>query len=412
MRIYHGWYMVAVSALVYMLLLGSTYSAFGLFVLPVSAEFKLSRADINTALILVSMGSAVMSPFLGRLLDRFSSKRIMMISAVVFGLSLVGLGLSHSLWVNAAVLVVPLAAAFEGAGALTLSVFLARWFVAQRGRAMALAYIGASAGGIAVTPAIGLLIEHNGWRSALVTTGLVVGALLVMLAATLRDRPGPDDIEVKPAGPPVTAREPVGAPDKVRDIMARPQFWFVALGVALGTAVAQAITISIVPLALEGGLTMIQATTLVSVTATSAILGKLLLAWQGDRVDSATLLTGMFGLGALVNAALLYSESFPTLVGCAAVVGLTTGAISPTFYALLADRFGVPSFGTVRGLMAPIGSVLGIAGVRLAGEVYDRTGGYDALFAAFIGVELVAAVMLLATRFSPRAATVPLEAAT
>ena len=108
--------MVAVSALVYMLLLGSTYSAFGLFVLPVSAEFKLSRADINTALILVSMGSAVMSPFLGRLLDRFSSKRIMMISAVVFGLSLVGLGLSHSLWVNAAVLVVPLAAAFEGLG--------------------------------------------------------------------------------------------------------------------------------------------------------------------------------------------------------------------------------------------------------------------------------------------------------
>jgi hypothetical protein len=54
---------------------GSIYSAFGVFVLPVSTELKLSRAQMNTAIGLVSLGNAVLAPIVGWLLeDKFVRK--------------------------------------------------------------------------------------------------------------------------------------------------------------------------------------------------------------------------------------------------------------------------------------------------------------------------------------------------
>jgi hypothetical protein len=77
-RVYYGWYIVAASALVYMIVVGSTYSAFALVVLPVSAEFQLSRADVNTALIFLSIGSSLLAPAISQLLDRFPLRSAMM----------------------------------------------------------------------------------------------------------------------------------------------------------------------------------------------------------------------------------------------------------------------------------------------------------------------------------------------
>ena len=44
---YYGWYIVLVTAIMLMLVLGSSFSIFGLLVTPVSKEFGLSRADMD-----------------------------------------------------------------------------------------------------------------------------------------------------------------------------------------------------------------------------------------------------------------------------------------------------------------------------------------------------------------------------
>jgi hypothetical protein len=74
------------------------------------------------------------------------------------------------------------------------------------------------------------------------------------------------------------------------------------------------------------------------------------------------------------------------------------------FYTLLADRFGIASYGTVRGLAAPVTTMLSAVCVRFAGEVFDRTGGYELMFSCFVGLMLVAAVVIFATRFTKAAA--------
>jgi sugar phosphate permease len=408
---YYGWYIVAASALVYMILIGSTYSAFALFVLPVSREFALSRADMNTALILMNIGNSVLAPLVGRFLDRIPLRRAMVGFATLYAISMVALGLSPSIALSALILLIPLPAALIGTGTITMTMLVARWFTAQRGRAMALSILGMSLGGFILAPLIGLAIVSFGWRLALIISGLGGLAVLLMLSLVMRDRPAPGDSESgQSSSPPaVAAAGTAKAPAKIGTLLKRPDFWTIALSTALATAIIQAIAVSIVPLGLEGGLTMLQATSLVSATGGAAIAGKLLLSVFADRVDRIALMTAMFVLGSVVNAALLMNTGFYPLLACAAFLGLATGALMPVFYALLADRFGTETFGTVRGLTVPILAITGATAVRFAGEVYDRTKSYDLLFSVFIGLQLLAALLIYSTRFAGAEAPRPVS---
>src|SRR5688572_27889692 len=97
-------------------LIGSTFASFGVFVLPVSAELMLSRADMNSALILKNLGNAIFAPIIGRLLDRVRTRLVMIVCAIIFTLSFITLGLSRSLWLSAIVMGVGIPIAYMGAG--------------------------------------------------------------------------------------------------------------------------------------------------------------------------------------------------------------------------------------------------------------------------------------------------------
>src|SRR5579863_8947432 len=90
-RIGSQWRLVGVAMIVNMLMVGGIYSAFGLFVLPVSHELGLSRATMNTGLILINLGNTLLPPPIGWILDRVSERLAMVVGAVVLGLSFASL---------------------------------------------------------------------------------------------------------------------------------------------------------------------------------------------------------------------------------------------------------------------------------------------------------------------------------
>lgn len=402
--VYYGWYVVAMAMVIFTVLIGTTFAAFGVFVIPVSKELMLSRADINTALILKNLGNAVWAPIIGRLLDRVRAKPVMMACAIVFAMSFVGLGLSHSLWLSALIMGVGIPIAYLGAGSLTNTLLVARWFKAQRGRAMLLAGVGTSLGTMIGAPAAGFLVEAYGWRTTLMILGLAIGTLLATFALVLREQPGPNDIEVTrglvSAAPASDPSQSATSPMKVTTLFRTPHFWTIGLSTSMAFAASQGVIVSLVPFARETGLSMLQATGLVSILGATAIAGGLCASIVADKVDRVVLLSGLFVLEALVNAALLLDKSYTTFVACAGTLGIVSGIVVATFYALLADRFGTASFGTVRGTVFTLTGVMGMISVRFAGEVYDRTGGYDVMFGTFVVSHLAAAVLMFATRFS------------
>jgi predicted MFS family arabinose efflux permease len=293
-----------------------------------------------------------------------------------------------------------------------LSVLIARWFKAQRGRAMALTGVGMSLGAATMTPVVGLLVEHLGWRSALLAMGAGVGALLVALAFLLRDGPGPDEIETRQAPRVTVSAEPSAAALNFGSILRSPQFWSIGLSCAAAFAVNQTVSITLVPLGQEGGLTTIEAATLMSFLGVGAVAGSLLLALIADRLDRVVLLTTVLLLGAVLNAAVPHAHGYVPLAAISGLIGVTSAALPPTLFALLADRFGPASFGAVRGMTMPLNAVLGMIAVRFAGEAFDRTGGYQLTFETFAILQVAAAALMFASRYLGSASARPAPAPT
>lgn len=406
--IYFGWYVVAAAIVIYAVVLGSTFASFGLYILPVSEEFGLSRADINTGLIILNLGNATMAPVIGRLLDRVSVRKLMMTCGALLGFSMVAISLSHSLALDGALIAIPVAAGVLGGGTISVSVLLARWFSAYRGRALALAALGMSLGGIVVSPLVGHLIETHGWRTSLLVTGGGSGIIVLLLALLVRDWPGPDDVEVRnkaipesaePSAPPPPIE---GPPPSVLDFLRMRLFWTLVGGIALGGAIGQGVTISLVPIALEAGLTTMQGAVLISATGISGMVAMLALAAWGDRMDRTTLLALVLLSSVLPCALLLVAKTYLALIVTALILGFALAVVAPVYIALMADRFGLAAFGTVRGLMVPVMSLVGAVSVRFIGEVYDRSGGYEIGLWTYLVLGFVSAGMVYSTR--PRSA--------
>lgn len=401
MKAYYGWAIVAISALALALSVGASIQAYGMFILPVSQEFHLTRAQANTGAILFNVGMAVFGPVLGRTLDRRSARLMMVASAVLFGASLVVLGLSRSIGLSAAVIAVPLAAAAVAAGTVTSPTLVARWFTVYRARAMAIAMMGISLGPVIVVPLIGLLLEAVGWRRCLMLTGVGVGGMLMVLALLVRERPAAGDVEVRDtsASAGVIAPHPGdGMPLlSLGGLLRLPQFWTIALSTSLAFGIMQVVIVSLVPYAQGLGLTLNQGASLMSMYGASAILGAVVLAWLGDRFDRLWLLVVLMALFALAGASLLLAANYPATLVCTGVFGLVSGMITPTYLALLADRFGAASFGTVNGTASFLSTIISAACIRAAGDIYDRTGSYRLTFIAIGALGLLSAALMLMT---------------
>jgi MFS family permease len=397
MKIYYGWAIVAITILLYTLAVGASIQAYGVFVIPVSASFDLTRAEVNTGAIVLNIGMAMAAPIIGRMADRHSTRAIVAASAVAFGASLVLLGLSHSLWLSAVVLTIGLGGSVVGSATVTAPVLVARWFTAQRGRAMAISSIGVSAGPVVMIPLISLLVESVGWRQCLVILGLTIGAALLLLAALCRNAPGPRDQEPHLASA-CAGQAEAGRPLSMGHLLRLPQFWTIAVSAALAFALLTADIVTLVPFAQGEGLPATQAASVMSVYGGAALIGAMLFAWLGDRLDRVLVFAALsLGIG-VASGLLLFGHSYVAIVACTAMLGMAGGATAPAYLALLADGFGAASFGSASGMASFLSTFVSAIAIRFGGEVFDRTGSYRVMFVTFLGIGVFAAVLILATK--------------
>lgn len=410
MKIYYGWVIVAITILLYTLAVGASIQAYGVFVIPVSDSFHLTRAEVNTGAIVLNIGMALAAPIVGRLVDRHSVRTIMAASAVVFGASLVVLGLSQNLWLSTIVLTFGLGGAVVGSATVTAPVLVARWFTLHRGRAMAISSIGVSAGPIVVIPLIGLLLEAVGWRQCLVILGIAIGAALLLLAAFSRNAPGLRDVEPGAGTPPVEGSASEAGPLAMGQLLRLPQFWTIAISAALAFAVLTADIVTLVPFAQGEGLPVTQAASTLSVYGMAALTGAMLFAWVGDRFDRVFVFALLsLGIG-IASGLLLFGHGYGVIVACTLLLGISGGATAPAYLALLADEFGAASLGSASGMASFLSTFISAVAIRFGGEVFDRTGSYRLMFVTFLLIGLFAAVLMLATRPLARRFAVPAAA--
>jgi len=95
---YPGWRVLAACFFCAMLMIGGTLYVFQLFVLPVSEEFNLTRAQLSFAYISLLLGMAFLSPFAGHILDNYPARLIVPVGGICYATSLIILSQSTTLW--------------------------------------------------------------------------------------------------------------------------------------------------------------------------------------------------------------------------------------------------------------------------------------------------------------------------
>src|SRR5580658_7876404 len=141
---YYGWRVVLAACLGVMAGFGSLFVyTFSVFVKPLAAEFGWSREAISSGFAIAAVTLGIVSPLLGRWIDRFGPRRIILICMTVYVCAIASLSfLRFGLWqfyVTCFVL------GLVGNGAAHLAYFrlFSSWFHRRLGIALAFVMVGA-----------------------------------------------------------------------------------------------------------------------------------------------------------------------------------------------------------------------------------------------------------------------------
>lgn len=383
--IWPGWLIVGAAFCGVMVSFGSLLVfTFGIFLKPLSAEFGWSRENISAAFGIAAATVAVCSPVLGRLLDRYGARPVVLSCMTVFGLAFGSLSLLTPSLLHLYATFVVIGIVGNGTTQMGYARAVSSWFVTNRGFALALVMAGVGTGSIILPWLAQRIIDAYGWRTAYQILGAMVLVMGVPLTALfVRERPSIH------GGPPVHQGR------SVRDGLRSRPFWLLVSTLFLSSVAVNGAITHLSPLLTDRGMTADRAALAVSVLGGASLAGRLLTGHLLDRYFGPRV--SFFLLVGVAAGILLLSSasSTGTSLLAAGLIGLGLGGEADVTPYLLTRYFGLRMFSTLYGFTWTAYAIAGAAGPVLMGKVFDLTNSYASLLVILSGATLAAAVLML-----------------
>jgi len=366
---------------------GQTYFI-GVFGPSVQSEFGLSHTAWGTIYMLGTLASALLLPWSGKLIDRLHLARY---TALVCGLSVVAC-VTTSLVAGAATLtaaVLLLRQSGQGLMSHIALTSMARYFDTGRGRAIAVATLGFSAGE-AVLPFIAVLaIAAAGWRWTYAGTGFVLAAVLLPILLWLLRGHGERHRAHQ-------ARLADAA--ALRDA----RFYLLLPGIFAPSLILTAMFFHHLNLADAKGWSHAWITGSYVIYAAATVLTSLVAGRLVDRFGAVRIVPFMLVplFGAMLVLAWLDSAwaAWPYLL----LAGLSTGLTHTAVSAMWAELYGVAHLGAIRSLAAAIGVFASALGPVTMGGLMDAGATVEQVCLVFAAhTVLGSALVVLALSRSP-----------
>jgi MFS family permease len=409
---FYGWLIVAV-VFVSMGIGVNARTAFSLLFPPILDEFRWERAVTAGAFSFGFLISAVMSPLLGRMMDRVGPRAVMELGVALMVAGLLLAPLTSEPWHLYATLGVLVGAGSVCLGYSGQSLFLPNWFVRRRGLATGIAFAGVGVGSILLLPAMQLVIESAGWRTACWSMGLLVLIVLAPINLLLRKRP--EDVGLQPdgdaqQGPAATANasnvvDPAWAAvdwTLGRALRTAP-FWWIAVGYFCGLYAWYAVQVHQTKYLIEIGFSPTVAAWALGLVSLLGIPGQIALGHISDRIGREWVWTvAMLGFAACYLTLLLLASypSIALLYLMVAAQGALGYGVTSVFGAIVAEIFQGKHYGTIFGTVMLAAICGGALGPWATGALFDAQGSYTLAFWIGVGASLasVLAIWLAAPR--------------
>lgn len=386
---YYGWLIVLTCLVGLLVVGGSGFYIFSVFFTRIMEEFHWSRAASAAGISIYWAASGLVGPFIGRLVDRYGPKRIMIIGTISTSISLLLLSKTNSLF-SFYFFYGLLAVSHCAAASVPYGFLIARWFTKQRGKAMGIASTGISFGGVLLIPLSELLISEFGWRTSYIFIGILVSIILLPLVIFIV-KTDPSEIGLRADGvsAPVAANpDTPNKPNKlspewtVRSASHTLAFWLMCMTLFCTYMAMFGVLTHQIAFTKDMGISTATAATAFSITAFVGILGKLALGFIADRfgVKQATIFT--FALQIIGLIVLMFTRNIGILYIYIIIFGFSMGGA--TLRPLLPSwLFGMGSLGTLIGVTQLAQSVGSSLGPWFAGFIFDVTNSYHIAFITF-----------------------------
>ncbi|MFT7773714.1 MFS transporter [Roseateles sp.] len=405
--IHYGWVVAAVTFLA-MLTTSAALGLPGAMLQPLSKEFGWTTDQLSSVFAVRFALFGLLGPFAALFIARFGLGRIMVVAAAFIAVSMALATAVTQLWQLFLLWGLVLGCG-TGLTALVLGAMVAnRWFTANRGLVVGLFAASTATGQLIFLPAAAWIIEHLGWRYAVLP--IVLACVAVALLAVMFMRDHPHEVGLRAYGeaeatPVASASTPAKlnflAPFTTLAEAARHRtFWVLAGSFFIcGLSTNGLVQTHFISLCGDNGLSAVPAASVLAMMGAFDLVGTTLSGYLSDRYDNRKLLFWYYALRGLSLFWLPFSTF--TLYGLslfAMFYGLDWIATVPPTVKLAAQSFGKERAGLIFGWVFAAHQLGAAVAAYGAGLTRTLLLTYNpALFAAGAAC-LIAALMVMSVR--------------
>ncbi len=364
----------------------------------IAYDMEWDRKTIALAATFGTWTSGMTMPFIGRLVDRFGPRWMMLSAAILVGLGLIFLSESQTVWQFFFAYIIVRSIAGPNLQNLIPRTIAVNFFNKRRNLAMGITSLNRIVSESVNIQIITTLSTAFSWRVAYRTLGLA--AIPLSLPIFLMVRHKPEDVGQLSDGTPAQRDESTSSnssiePSKeriwaLREIVTLPSFWFILTAEFVAVSSTSMVVFQLVPFLVDGGMSQVTAAGALTLGNFLAGISVPLWGWLTDRFTTKKI-SVVIVLVSIVPT-ILFTVVTPLGFGFLLVVVWTsiTGAVNVLGSMMLGSVFNRGSFGTVTGISGPSRTAAMGLGPTAGALVVSWTNSYNPIFVtAILGYILV-----------------------
>lgn len=369
--------------------------ATGIFIKPLGQELHFGRGVFSSAISLANIIMGFSSPVLGRMIDRYGMRVVMLPVIALFALTTAGLSL-----ITASVSVLMLLFAIQGLFACVqtptgYTKMITARFDETRGLALGIALAGVGLGTILVPQYARVLLQHFGWRTGYVGLGVAILVLAFIPVAIFFREPEEMKHDREMARQSGQKDNPALPGITLHEALRTPKYWALTAAIFLVLTTTNGVLVHMVPMLTDRGISIGAAVAAMSLGGMALIIGRLIAGYLLDKIFAIYiaiffLVLPMIGVGILISGA---TGSWPMVA--TVIMGLSVGAEFDLMAFIVSRYFGVRAFGALYGFILMFVNFANAAGTGLMGWCFQLKRSYVPMMWVF-EVMLIVTIILMA----------------
>lgn len=361
----------------------------GAFIQPLSAEFGWTVTQITGWMLCWSLGAIASAPVAGYLADRVGAKGVALVSLLVLAGILAATGFTVETLTHYYLSGFAIGAIVSGTSAITYGRIVSSLFSRGLGTALGIMSTGIGASAIIGPRFMQAIIDAYDWRTALFVQAAFPLLILPLLGLWLRE--GHRDQMI-------ANRAPKGEGYALGRALHMPVFWVMSLGSLLYGICVGGVSVNLMPFLATEGIGRAEAASAVGLFGLATVTGRFLTGIIIDRVNihASVLMAIVLAAEALSFVILGYGGGGAALLIALPVFGFAVGAEADCLAYCTVRIFGRRYYGSIFGIVGIVMLYIGTGiGPVLFSLSQERLGGYQAAFAIWTGLALLAVPLFL-----------------